>query len=310
MRRLIFLSMVSLGLQVSGLLGAQPSTPAQFKALEFNNQVAISPWTDRHESPVIEAVREDGRTKYIILSNGSVFRLRPVFYYIVGWDDRDDNIYYLFRKEFSSVKDIFLLPRERSSRDPGGLIHEIDFVEGQPCQVLLPPPSYDSNRTYQKVHNEREGMIQWSWTGRYQEGLAVSYRTIPLNFHDTSVNGGPLRANLYEHPQDERFFFDSWPSTTRHAYTAHAHVVEADLLHFQDVLGTIDLESFQLGNSQIHARIRDDSGDLEGWEVGDEITALYLGDGVYEIQNLSRTSHSIEVYLSDPGFSDLRNFDI
>ncbi len=314
MKRFI-LSVVCLGVLGISMVGARTHMGIDSNVCDLTEQTASKLWSVKCCSPMIETVKCDQGEKYISLSNGVLLRLRPIFYYMVGWDDTDDNEFHLFRKEFSSVVDMFLLPRDRSYPDHiEELAHEIDFVEGQPCQVLLPPSGYDKlfskhlqktyYREYEKIFNKKESLDQWSWTG--------SYQTIPLNFHDTSVNLGPLRVNIYEHPQNEVFFIDPLPNTTEMAHTKHAHLVEADLLEFRDTLKSIDLDgTIQFRDSEIYAQMRDDCEGrkvLQSFEVGDLISANYSEDGVYEIQNLSKNCNLIEVYLSDPGFSDLRNF--
>jgi hypothetical protein len=168
--------------------------------------------------------------------------------------------------------------------------------------VLLPREiDNKTNYYYSQSYVEQLKEKLWNWNG----GLYLN--SIPLNFYDTSVNKGPLRANLYEHPQEAAFYKDPWPNASYFADLSRAHVVEADLLEFIDILFSIDGNHLILKGSKINARI---IGEIDsGWEIGKPVYVKYLDEGIYELSNKSESIKN-HAYLSDAGYSDLRKFNI
>ncbi len=251
-------------------------------------------WNQRQYAPTIEEIHHDNGQMQVSLSNGALLRLRPTYYYMTGWDKGDWNVNVIFRREFASIEELLALntqERKTGYRRLGPGQHYIDFVEGQPCQIVLP---ITHTWELEKMFDPHEELELWGIGGYF---YTDEYWLIPLNPHDTSFSQEPLRANLYEHPNDSSFFGDSHPSTTSMSFYAHAHLIEADLLQFEDVLEA----NFQLKYSRIYMLpVEMEDADLPLWEAGDVLKVRYLEDGQYDVVNLSKGKISLRVYLGDP----------
>ncbi len=259
-------------------------------------------WKNKETAPFIEEIVKEGGESLIILTNGAILRLRPVMYYVQGLSDyigKDTNSYFLARRKYDNVDEI------KSNWDL-----QLDFVVGQPCQIVLP---------HEKWNDRYKSMwFAWVWDPFYKETYenipidktswrkvthyTYYYDTIPLNFHDTSVNAAPLRATLYEHPHEKYFFQNSFPSSPRSFHYDKGHIVEAELLQFVDTIESVEENLIQFANSKIFANLREEMR----WDVEDRVEVHYFNDGIYELRNLSKEGEVKQAVLSDPAFTDLR----
>lgn len=307
MNKFIIITIIGLFISSANIVIAQASS----EMINERCHKISTPWTDRSQAPVIESVRKLNGQVDVELSNGTSLQLLPVYYYVAGWDEGDWNQYYLFRREFASMKLLFELNDQLPPYHGVSPYHKIEFIKGQKVQVVVPTPASVSDN-YTKVVNQRDGLELWSWLWNRQN-INKRYMTLPLNFYETSVNRAPLHVNLYEHPEDENFFNSAFPSSTDFSFLAHAHLTEASLMKFEDVIEAVSGDTLQLKNSQIHASLTEEAKEKRGlqfWKCGDAVSACYRQDGQYQLLNHSQGGLSIEAYLSDPAFSDLRNYPI
>jgi hypothetical protein len=258
-------------------------------------------WETHFVKEISDVWHEEGDV-YVKLPVHVLLRLRPVLYYEVGWDSGDSNLSGLFKNEYKTISDLLNQPKKNFNGFSSAVYHTIEFRKGQPCGILI--PNKRQNGIWYLGYNGREKKQQWQWTG--------DFRNIHLNFYETSVNQEPLRTNLWEHPR-KPFYKSAYPNSAIFESTEYSHLVEADIIEFTDLVKSIEGDRIQCLNSKINARIVPEVAEaeiLETWDKEDLITFIYLDEGIYEAWNCSKKGSSAKVYLSDPIYSDLREFHI
>lgn len=290
-----------------------------------NDKTSIICWETHYSKGGINDVWIENGTMYIKLKHMTLFSLRPVLYYEIGWDEGDSNCAGMFKKTFKSVQDILALSGSSGWPPRDEPRHHFEFHKGQSVAIFLPRVPYhdkeerlkkyarwlpdDWSPRWVKSYNGREKQVQWSWidTG------TLSTTNIPLNYYDTSVNKEPLHVNLWEHPENKEFFKSSYPNSEISGFSSHSHLVEANLLEFTDIVQSIKGDTIDFLTSKIHARILIDEENLRNivsWKPDDVINLVYIGDGIYEAWNRMIDGYPLTVHLSDSIYSDLRNFEI